>query len=246
MDFSLDLYRNLSSWIAVGPVIVAAVVAVVLHVRRRQDAPRWRATMPRLAGVAAVMFLAGAAYLWRSDEGGVAAVLESFLSAAESHQRGADPATYVGGLREHLDRQPRDARAWVLYARMQIELDRFGEAAQGYEKALALSPKVARDPAVWCEYADAIAMMQGGKLAGRPRELVDRALVLDLDHPKALEMAGSAEYEQGRYEEALGYWRPLLAKLEPGSRLHHELAAAIERTVLLSAATPAAAERLRN
>ena len=199
-----------------------------------------------LAAAATVLLLAVAAYLWRGDEEGVAAELEAALSAAESRQRGADPQTYVRRLREHLERQPRDARAWVLYARRQVELDRFAEAALGYEKALALSPKVAKDPAVWCEYADALAMAQGGKLAGRPRELVDRALALDLDHPKALEMSGSAEYEQGRYREALGYWRPLLAKLEPGSRLHRELAAAIERTERLSAATPAAAEKPRN
>ena len=45
-------------------------------------------------------------------------------------------------------------------------------------------------------------------------------------------------------KEALGYWRPLLAKL--GSRLHRELAVAIERTEILSAATPVAEEKPRN
>ena len=199
-----------------------------------------------LAGAVALLLIAAAAYLWRGEEVGVAAGLDAFVPAAESRQRGADAETYVRTLREHLERQPRDARAWVLYGRSQTEVDQFSEAALGFEKALALSPKVAKDPAVWCEYADALAMTQGGKLAGRPRELIDRALVLDLDHPRALEMAGSAEYEQGRYKEALGYWRPLLAKLEPGSRLHRELAAAIERTERLSAATPAAAEKPRN
>lgn len=193
-----------------------------------------------------MLLIAAAAYLWRGEEAGVAAGLDAFVPAAEPRQRGADPGIYVRSLREHLDRQPRDARAWVLYARVEIELDRFSEAAQGYEKALALSPKVAKDPAVWCEYADALAMTQGGKLAGKPRELIDRALALDLDHPKALEMAGSAEYEEGRYKEALGYWRPLLAKLEPGSRLNRELATAIERTERLAATTPPAAEKTRN
>jgi cytochrome c-type biogenesis protein CcmH len=199
-----------------------------------------------IAAAATVLLLAVAAFLWRCDERGVAAELESTLSAAEAAQSRANSESYVRGLREHLERQPRDARAWVLYARTQTELDRFTEAALGYEKALALSPKVAKDPAVWCEYADAVAMMQGGKLAGRPRELIDRALALDFDHPKALEMAGSVEYEQGRYREALGYWRPLLAKLEPGSQLHRELDAAIERTARLSAATSAAAEKSLN
>lgn len=191
---------------------------------------------------AAVLLLAAAAYVWQGAEQGLADGLEAQWSAAESHPEvragGADPEQYVRRLREHLERQPGDARAWVLYARTQAELDHFVEAGRNYEKALALSPKVARDPDVWCEYADVVAMAHGGKLAGRPRELIDRALALDLDHPKALEMAGSAAYEQGRYRDALAYWRPLLAKLEPGSRLHRELAAAVVRTELLSAATP--------
>ena len=144
-----------------------------------------------------------------------------------------------GELRAHLDAQPRDARGWVMYARLQAERDRFDEAAQAYERAIALSSRVARDPAVWCEYADALGMARGGRLEGRPRELIDRALALDSRHPKALEMAGSSEHEQGRYAAALGFWRPLLEQLRPGTRRHDELAAAIARTERLAGAPPA-------
>lgn len=141
----------------------------------------------------------------------------------------------VGRLRAHLERQPRDARGWVILARLLADADRFEAAAQAYARALAVSSKVAADPAVWCEYADALGMAQGGSLAGRPRELVLRALALDPDHPNALEMAGSSEYERGDYQAALGYWRALLAAQQPGSRAHAELAAAIERTRRLAA-----------
>lgn len=161
--------------------------------------------------------------------------LRAALEAAEARQAGTDPAAYLGPLREHLDREPADARAWVLFARAQAERDRFTEAAYAYERALALPGKVARDPAVWCEYADALGMTQGGRLEGKPRELIDRALALGPGHPKALEMAGSAEYEQGRYERALGYWRSLHAMLAPGTQRQVELAAAIERTERLAA-----------
>lgn len=132
-------------------------------------------------------------------------------------------------LSAHVEKQPRDARAWAILARLEFELDHFAEAAQAYAKALALPSKVANDPALWCEYADALGMLQDGKLSGRPRELIDRALALNPNHPKALEMAGSAEYAQGDYAAALRYWRPLLAQLAPGSQAHAELAAAIAR-----------------
>ena len=88
---------------------------------------------------------------------------------------------------------------------------------------------------MWCEYADALGMTQEGKLAGRPRALIDRALALNPNHPKALEMAGSVEYAQGDYASALRFWRPLLATLEPGSQAYIELAAAIARTERLAA-----------
>jgi cytochrome c-type biogenesis protein CcmH len=162
--------------------------------------------------------------------------LQAALSSAETSHGRADPGAYLRMLREHLEREPRDARAWVIYARLQAEMERFADAAHAYEKGLALSAKVARDPALWCEYADALGMARGGRLEGKPRELIDRALALDSRHPKALEMAGSAEYELGRYERALDYWRPLQALLAPGSRPQVELAAAIERTERLAAA----------
>jgi len=142
-------------------------------------------------------------------------------------------------LQVQLAQQPRDARAWVILARLQFEMDRYSEAAMAYERALALPSSVANDPAVWCEYADALAMTQAGELNGRPRELIDRALEIGPNHPKALEMAGSAEYAQGNYASALRYWRRLLAALEPGSQMHQELAAAVSRTERLALMAPA-------
>ncbi|MCX7142031.1 MAG: hypothetical protein NT123_13340 [Proteobacteria bacterium] len=157
--------------------------------------------------------------------------------AGAAKENGGGDEAIVRRLRTHLERQPRDARGWAILARLQFEMDRFTEAAQAYERALALPSKVADDPAVWCEYADALGMTQGGKLAGKPRELIDRALAIKPSHPKALEMAGSAEYEQRDYAAALGYWQPLLTALEPGSQRHAELAAAIERAERLAKIT---------
>jgi cytochrome c-type biogenesis protein CcmH len=142
-------------------------------------------------------------------------------------------AALAGGARaelvRHLERSPGDARSWVLLARADFEADRFADAADAYERALAIGPKVALDPGIWCEYADALGMAQGGSLVGKPRELVMRALAQNPTHPKALEMAGSAAYEAGEYASAARYWRELLAQLPQDSREHAELASAIAR-----------------
>ena len=162
------------------------------------------------------------------------ATVQAWPTLAEAARSSEGPDALVRRMRAHLEKQPRDARGWAVLARLEFGMDRFGEAAQAYEKALALSSRVANDPAVWCEYADALGMTQGGKLSGRPRALLDRALALNSRHPKALEMAGSAEYERGDYAAAARYWRMLLASLEPGSRANGELAAAVVRAERLA------------
>lgn len=162
------------------------------------------------------------------------AATEPAPPVAAARDSGADATALAQRLSAHVEKQPRDARAWAILARLQFEMDHFAEAAQAYERALTLPTKVANDPALWCEYADALALLQDGRLAGRPRELVARALALNPNHPKALEMAGGAEYEQGEYAAALRYWRALLAAQDPGSRAHAELSAAIARAERLA------------
>ncbi len=146
------------------------------------------------------------------------------------------PATLRAKLAAHVERTPRDGRAWMLLARVDFAAERYADAAASYARAVAVSKQVARDPVVWCEYADALGMAQGGSLAGRPRELIAHALTLDATNPKALEMAGSAAFEQGDPAAAAGYWRQLLAQLPPRSPERQELATAVARAEELAAA----------
>ena len=193
-----------------------------------------RALAPTVALALLVPLLGLGLYLRAGSPDTPAAEVQGPLAAEAAVDASAATEDEVRRLRAHLERQPRDARGWVILARLQADRDRFEEAAQAYAKALAASSKVAADPAVWCEYADALGMAQGGNLAGKPRELIDRALALDPNHPKALELAGSSEYERRDYRAALRYWRPLLAAQQPGSQAYAELAAAIVRTERLA------------
>lgn len=152
--------------------------------------------------------------------------------AASVLQAGAPGGAAIDELRLALEAQvtarPGDARAWVLLARARMQRDQFEPAAQAYARALEVSAAVARDPQIWCEYADALGMAQG-RLAGRPRELIGRALALDPRHPRALEMAGSAAYEAGDFRAAARQWNLLLPQLPAGSEARAQLAAAIAR-----------------
>jgi len=145
--------------------------------------------------------------------------------SAEAMPGAASREALVSFLQDH----PRNGRGWMLLGLMDAEAARFAEAAASFEKAVAVSPKVAADPAVWCEWADALGMAQGGSLQGRPAELVERALALRASHPMALEMAGSAAYERRDFARAVELWRQLLPQLEPGSLPHQQLTDAIAR-----------------
>lgn len=132
-------------------------------------------------------------------------------------------------LQAHLKKQPGDPRALVLKARLDMQADRFGPAAEAYKAALAGRSKVVNDPGVWVEYAEALGLLQGRSLLGEPQRLVLKALELDGRHPQALDLAGSAAWEAGHYADAVTYWKRLLALLPPASPRHQPLTAAIER-----------------
>ncbi len=167
------------------------------------------------------------------------AALALYLVAGSPQLLHSAQAAPAGGgdvhdeLQQHVNAAPGDARAWVLLARARLDADRFVEAATAYESAIALSPKVAKDPQVWCEWADALALQQGS-LRGRPQQLIERALALDPLCPRALDMAGSVAIETGDYSAAQRHWRQLLAQLDPASAEHAQLTAALDKLAALA------------
>jgi cytochrome c-type biogenesis protein CcmH/NrfG len=110
-----------------------------------------------------------------------------------------------------------------------MQSQRFEQAAASFERALQGKSKTAGDAGVWVEYAEARGLQQGGTLAGAPRELVDKALSLNPEHPQALDLAGSAAWEAGEFARAATYWKRLLAQIPEGSPRHVQLSSAIQR-----------------
>jgi cytochrome c-type biogenesis protein CcmH len=62
-----------------------------------------------------------------------------------------------------------------------------------------------------------LALANNRQLAGKPTEALARALQLDPQNEKALDLAGSAAYQAGDYQKAIEYWQKLLRLLPPGS-----------------------------
>jgi cytochrome c-type biogenesis protein CcmH len=110
-----------------------------------------------------------------------------------------------------------------------MQARRYELAAAAFEHALEGKSKAVGDAGIWVEYAEARGMQQGGTLAGVPRELVDKALSLDPEHPQALDLAGSAAWEAGEFAIAATFWKRLLAQISEDSPRHVQLSGAIQR-----------------
>lgn len=206
--------------------------------RVAQGSPAITSRIPGMLmlGGGVLLVLAVCLWVWLSR----AAVLETAGQPIATLTQQLTPITSVAQAsldtrREQARRYPRDGRAWALLAYAAFEADAYSEAAAAFEKAVTFSSKVAADPGVLCDWADALGMAQGGKLSGKPTELVARALELRSGYPKALEMAGSAAYEERQFALAAHYWSQLLLQMPQGTAGRQALQEGIARAERLGA-----------
>ena len=127
----------------------------------------------------------------------------------DSHQMtGAQVEEMTAKLAARLEKEPDNIDGWVMLARTYYSQRRFEEASRAYEKLTVLLPN---EPALYADYADALAMAQGRKIAGKPLELVKKALALDPNQWKALAMAGTEAFDRKDFKSAVEYWERLKA-----------------------------------
>jgi cytochrome c-type biogenesis protein CcmH len=142
-----------------------------------------------------------------------------------------------------LKKNPDDAKGWVMLARSYKALERLPEAADAYSHASAL---VDQDASMLSDYAEILSQMNGGKLQGKPSELIDRALKIDPEDPQSLFMAGVAAGERSDFTVAADYWSRLLAKLEPGSEDYSTLEDYIAKARQAAGQSPVAEKKPGN
>ncbi len=122
----------------------------------------------------------------------------------------------VASLAKRLEQNPGDVQGWMMLARSYSSMERFSDAGAAYAKAVALKTD---DANLWAEYAFATAMANGRRLQGQPVDLINKALQVDPENPKALQLAGSAAFEAKDYKKAIGYWQRVLQKTSPESEV---------------------------
>lgn len=119
----------------------------------------------------------------------------------------AEIKAMVDGLAARLKDNPDDMEGWIMLGRSYIIMERFDEASAVYAQLVQMAPD---NPRFLSDYADMLAMANNGRLQGEPAELIRKALDIDPNYPKALALAGTLEFERGKFDQAITYWERLL------------------------------------
>jgi cytochrome c-type biogenesis protein CcmH len=132
----------------------------------------------------------------------------------------------VARLAAKMEENPGDVEGWKLLGRSYAVLGRYPQAVAAYAKAAERAP---RDAQLLADFADALAMARGQRLAGEPERLITRALEIEPHNLKALALAGSAAFERQDYARAAELWGRMLPLVPAGSEDARSIAENVEQ-----------------
>lgn len=206
-DAKREIERRLSEDVPLEPAPVAVA-----------QPGRWPGYV--LAGVIPVLAIVFYMVLGNPDAL-VAPRAEDPAMAGEQH----DAAPMIAALEAKMKKKPGDAAGWYMLARSYSSLGRYDDAVRAFAKLTTLVPE---DSGILADYADVLAMTQDGNLQGKPLELINKALELNAQDEKALNLAGTAAYKARDFAQAAAYWRRLLAIVPADADYTKEIRAAAE------------------
>ena len=138
-------------------------------------------------------------------------------TAAAAHASGANGKNLptveemVEKLAMRLKEDPNNAKGWFMLARSYMSMNRYKEAVDALEKTDKLIPN---NPTIMLRYADALTMLSGGRISGKPFDLIKRAVAIKPDDQTGLWLIGMGYAEQGDHKKAISYWNLLLPLLK--------------------------------
>lgn len=144
----------------------------------------------------------------------------------------------VEQIREYLKVNEKDARAWVLLARRSVEKEDYRTALEAYRKGRSLNEKVAADPEVMLELTATILTLNERSAFPEAKELVKKALGVDPESARALEMAAIVMLTAEDWKGAVPYLESMLAKSSPDTPQYLRLAELLRDTKEKAAAQP--------
>lgn len=181
----------------------------------------WRTTTLLLIGVP---ILAALLYVRLGTPTALDTVSAAQQQSAQHEVELARIDQMVAQLAARLEENPDDVQGWIMLARSYKAMHRYQEAERAFTR---IGPTLDRDPTLLAQYADLLAVLANGKLEGKPRALVEKALALDPDNNMALALAGTAAFERKDFAAVTRYWGRLYKLLPPDSEEAKMVAASL-------------------
>jgi cytochrome c-type biogenesis protein CcmH len=146
----------------------------------------------------------------------------------------------VEKLAKRLEKEPNDAKGWVMLGHSYKVLQRYQEAVTALRKAYELKGD---DADVILQLADGIAMENGGSLKGEPSILITKAMALTPDSEMGLWLAGMSKAEEGNFNGAIDYWAKLQQHYKPGEQAYQEVQQLLDQANERMGKPPAASKQ---
>lgn len=191
-----------AGFVAICVVLVLAALACVAP-------PLWRdrgkpasiaaltATCLLVPAMAALIYLQSSNHEWA----------HAGLDLAED---GSPPTVeeLIGPLRARLEASPEDARGWMLLGVSYIQVERYPDAVQAFDRVLELTSGADMDALMG--KAEALILANPERLLGDAGELVEQVLAADPANPKGLWYGGLRASATGQDVVAVQRWRTML------------------------------------
>ncbi|MCF8165294.1 MAG: c-type cytochrome biogenesis protein CcmI [Rhodoferax sp.] len=142
-----------------------------------------------------------------------------------------------------MDKEPDNLKGWAMLARSYRILGRNTDAANAYARAGSF---VDSDPQLLADYADVLAANANGNFAGKPLQLINKALAQDPNNLLALWLSGTAAFNAQNYKAAVQSWEKLAKQLPPETDEARAIAASIAEARSKGGLAPASAPVISN
>ncbi|MDP1644022.1 MAG: c-type cytochrome biogenesis protein CcmI [Thiobacillus sp.] len=166
-------------------------------------------------------------YFWLGNPTSLIAIADAQSGPAQPAMTAApgehDFTKLIQKIEEKTQAYPDDGEAWTMLAKTYAAIERWPEALQAFEKAIKLLPQ---DASVLSGYAEALAITNNRVLTGRPMEWVRKALEIDPEDMKGLELAGINAHQEKNFAQAGNYFKRLHLLLPPESPYAQDILAA--------------------
>ncbi len=206
--------KELDAELAAGSIDAARHTETLAELERRaleeSSAPEAaRSAGPRRAWAIALALVlplsAVGLYVWIGNPAGLHP--EQAVDESAQHVTPAQIDAMLGKLAERVAANPDDLEGLLMLGRSYMVLGRFADA----EKSFALLASKRPDAQTYADWADALAAAQGRSLAGKPEELINKALKLDPQNIKALALAGTVAFDRKDFKTAIKHWQKIAA-----------------------------------